>query len=51
MNSLQKYLALVHERPDMFRNSGDIGEIKIITDGETHSRRAKAITRQTQKRR
>jgi len=32
MNSLRKYLALVKERPDMFRNSGDVGEIKIITD-------------------
>lgn len=32
MNSMQKYLALIREHPEMFRNSGDVGEIKIITD-------------------
>ena len=32
MGILNKYLTLIKENPDMFRNSGDIGEIKIITD-------------------
>lgn len=32
MDALKKYLALMQERPDMFRNSGEKGEIKIITD-------------------
>jgi len=32
MDPLQKYLALMQERPDMFRNKGEKGEIKIITD-------------------
>jgi ADP-ribose pyrophosphatase len=32
MDSLSKYLALAQERPDMFHNKGDEGEIKIITD-------------------
>jgi ADP-ribose pyrophosphatase len=32
MDTLKKYLTLMQERPDMFRNSGDAGEIKIIAD-------------------
>jgi len=32
MNTLKKYLKLIEERPDMFRNTGETGEIKIITD-------------------
>lgn len=32
MDSLRKYLALMQERPDMFRNKGEEGEIKIIAD-------------------
>lgn len=32
MNTLKKYLKLIEERPDMFRNTGEKGEIKIITD-------------------
>jgi ADP-ribose pyrophosphatase len=32
MNTLKKYLKLIEERPDMFRNTGKKGEIKIITD-------------------
>lgn len=32
MDSLQKYLTLMQENPDLFRNKGEIGEIKIITD-------------------
>lgn len=32
MNSLGKYLKLVKLYPDMFKNSGDVGEVKIITD-------------------
>lgn len=32
MDILKKYLVLMNERPDMFRNKGENGEIKIITD-------------------
>jgi ADP-ribose pyrophosphatase len=32
MNTLKKYFALIQERPEMFINTGDKGEIKIITD-------------------
>lgn len=32
MNKLQRYLVLVREHPDLFRNTGEKGEIKIITD-------------------
>lgn len=32
MDTLKKYLTLMKERPDLFRNSGEEGEIKIITD-------------------
>jgi len=32
MNSLMKYLELVKNNPNMFKNSGEGGEIKIITD-------------------
>ncbi len=32
MNSLRKYLTLMQEHPDWFRNKGEVGEIKIITD-------------------
>ena len=32
MNSLEKYLELVKQNPAMFSNSGNVGEIKIITD-------------------
>lgn len=32
MNTLKKYLKLIEERPDMFRNTGESGEIKIIAD-------------------
>ena len=32
MSILNKYLTLIKENPDMFRNSGELGEIKIITD-------------------
>lgn len=32
MNTLKKYLKLIEERPDLFRNTGEAGEIKIITD-------------------
>ncbi|MBI5942981.1 MAG: NUDIX hydrolase [Chloroflexi bacterium] len=35
MNSLHKYLTLIKEHPEMFRNSGEVGEIKIITDERT----------------
>jgi hypothetical protein len=34
MVSLNKYLALIQERPDLFRNLGELGEIKIIHDPE-----------------
>jgi ADP-ribose pyrophosphatase len=32
MDILKKYLNLMQERPDLFRNKGETGEIKIITD-------------------
>ncbi len=32
MNSLEKYFLLLKKQPELFRNSGDVGEIKIITD-------------------
>jgi ADP-ribose pyrophosphatase len=32
MDALKKYLRLIEERPDMFRNTGEAGEIKIIAD-------------------
>jgi ADP-ribose pyrophosphatase len=32
MKSLTKYFKLIKERPDLFYNSGDPGEIKIITE-------------------
>jgi ADP-ribose pyrophosphatase len=32
MNSLDKYLILLKKRPELFKNRGDVGEIKIITD-------------------
>lgn len=32
MDSLKKYMALIQEHPSWFRNTGDMGEIKIITD-------------------
>ena len=32
METLKKYLTLMHERPEMFRNKGEKGEIRIITD-------------------
>ena len=32
MDSLARYLALMQERPDLFHNPGDPGEIKIIHD-------------------
>lgn len=32
MNSLQKYLTLMQDRPYLFSNKGEKGEIKIITD-------------------
>ncbi|MBL8091119.1 MAG: NUDIX domain-containing protein [Anaerolineales bacterium] len=32
MNTLKKYFTLIQERPEMFINKGDKGEIKIITD-------------------
>ncbi len=32
MNALKKYLKLIEELPDLFRNKGEKGEIKIITD-------------------
>jgi ADP-ribose pyrophosphatase len=32
MNTLEKYLTLMQERPELFRNKGEKGEIKIITD-------------------
>jgi hypothetical protein len=34
MDTLKKYLILMKERPDMFRNKDEKGEIKIITDEE-----------------
>jgi ADP-ribose pyrophosphatase len=34
MDALSKYFSLIRERPDMFRNKGEKGEIKIITDKE-----------------
>src|SRR5215208_1631015 len=34
MNDLDKYFTLMHEQPEMFRNSGEAGEIRIITDKE-----------------
>lgn len=34
MNTLKKYLDLIREQPYMFRNTGEHGEIKIITDKE-----------------
>ncbi len=32
MNSLEKYFLLLKKKPELFKNSGDVGEIKIITD-------------------
>jgi ADP-ribose pyrophosphatase len=32
MDTLNKYLALMRDYPEMFRNTGEKGEIKIITD-------------------
>lgn len=32
MDALKKYLTLMQDRPEMFRNKGEKGEIKIITD-------------------
>lgn len=32
MNHLQKYMTLIQERPDLFINKGEEGEIRIITD-------------------
>ncbi len=32
MDPLEKYFSLMQERPDLFRNTGEPGEIKIITD-------------------
>ena len=32
MKSLEKYLELIKQNPNMFKNSNNIGEIKIITD-------------------
>jgi len=32
MDALQKYLSLMQEHPELFRNSGEKSEIKIITD-------------------
>lgn len=32
MSTLTKYLNLMQEHPDLFRNTGESGEIKIITD-------------------
>src|SRR5215208_1244484 len=32
MDPLKKYFSLLQERPDLFRNTGEPGEIKIITD-------------------
>lgn len=32
MDFLSKYLALVGERPELFRNTGEEGEVKVITD-------------------
>jgi len=32
MDTLKKYLTLIHEHPELFRNKGEKGEIKIITD-------------------
>ncbi len=34
MDALHKYLILIHQRPEMFRNKGEKGEIKIITEGK-----------------
>lgn len=32
MNHFQKYMSLMQERPDLFTNKGEEGEIRIITD-------------------
>lgn len=32
MDSLKKYLALVQDHPDWFRNTGETGEIKVLVD-------------------
>lgn len=32
MDTLKKYLNLMQERPEMFHNKGEKGEIKIITN-------------------
>ncbi|MEW6030460.1 MAG: NUDIX hydrolase [Chloroflexota bacterium] len=32
METLKKYLSLMQERPELFRNKGEKGEIRIITD-------------------
>lgn len=32
MDFLSKYLVLVREQPDLFRNTGEEGEVKVITD-------------------
>lgn len=32
MDFLNKYLSLVGERPELFRNTGEEGEVKVITD-------------------
>ncbi len=34
MDYLSRYLALIQERPELFRNTGEQGEIKIIQDPE-----------------
>lgn len=34
MDSLSRYFSLMQEHPEMFRNTGELGEIKIIQDPE-----------------
>lgn len=43
MNSLNKYLKLIEERPDFFINTGEVGEIKIIKDAERIRREQKKL--------
>jgi len=49
MDALQKYLTLMQEHPEMFRNSGKKGEIKIITDEKRILAEQEKIRTQLQK--
>jgi len=49
MNSLNKYFSLMEERPDLFQNRGEMGEIQIITDKKRIVAEQKKIRAQLRK--